>query len=241
MRITLDKFLGGKLKIYQPTKGYRAGIDSVILAACVKVLKGYNILDVGSGAGVISYCLAYRCKDITVTGIEQNIAYYSLAKKSLKLNYLKSKIIFLNKNFVNINNMESNIIISNPPWFRKNSTYISSNILVSESKIESLNLKLWIKKVSENLVSNGEYYTIFPYNRITELGKILREYFNIIRVYPIASFEKKSPDRAIVYAKKSANQNEFLEYNRIIIHKLDKSFKEHIDNVLKKGISFSLA
>ena len=41
---SIDEFLGGKLKIKQPKKGYRAGIDPVLLAASVNASKGDNIL-----------------------------------------------------------------------------------------------------------------------------------------------------------------------------------------------------
>ena len=33
-----DDFLGGKLRVKQPKKGYRAGIDPVLLAASVNCL-----------------------------------------------------------------------------------------------------------------------------------------------------------------------------------------------------------
>ena len=64
MKTSLDKFLGGKIKIFQPLKGYRGGIDAVLLASFVNVYKNSKILDLGSGTGLISFCLAYRCSNI---------------------------------------------------------------------------------------------------------------------------------------------------------------------------------
>ena len=55
MEISLDNFLDGKIKIYQPKKGYRAGIDAVLLASCVKASNKSKILDMGSGTGLISF------------------------------------------------------------------------------------------------------------------------------------------------------------------------------------------
>ncbi|MEL7181393.1 MAG: methyltransferase, partial [Pseudomonadota bacterium] len=31
--LTQDDFLGGKIKVWQPRRGYRAGVDPVVLAA----------------------------------------------------------------------------------------------------------------------------------------------------------------------------------------------------------------
>ena len=47
-----DDFLGGKLRVKQPKKGYRAGIDPVLLAASVNAHTGDNILDLGCGVGI---------------------------------------------------------------------------------------------------------------------------------------------------------------------------------------------
>ena len=95
MKTSLDKFLGGKIKIFQPLKGYRGGIDAVLLASFVNVDKNSKILDLGSGTGLISFCLAYRCSNIKITGIEKNSYYHSLSLKSVQLNKLKSKINFV--------------------------------------------------------------------------------------------------------------------------------------------------
>ena len=241
MEITLDKFLDGRINIYQPKKGYRAGIDAVILAACIKEKKNCKILDAGSGSGLISFCLAHRCKNVFITGIEKNKEYHFLAMKSLKKNKLKSEINFLNKNFKDLHNMKFHIIVSNPPWFPRNTTFQSKNLLINDSKIESLNLDFWINKVFSNLTSLGEYYTIFPYNRIKVLIKILKKYFNIIKVYPLASFKGLSANKAIVYAKKSNNKYKYCEFDNIIIHKSDKTFKSNINAILRKGNPLSLS
>lgn len=241
MKISLDNFLDGKIKIYQPIKGYRAGTDAVLLAASIKTFKGYKILDIGSGAGTISFCLSFRCPGIEITGIEKNENYFFLSEKSLKLNKFKSKIKFFNEDLSKFKNKKFNIVVSNPPWYPKNSTYKSTNKMINEARVESIPLKKWITYVSNILRYNGEYYTIFPYRRIEEIKKILKMYFNIIKIYPLASFENVAPNRAIIYAKKSNNLNQFSEHNKIIIHKIDKSFVKSINNVLKKGSSLCLA
>ena len=46
-----DAFLDGRLSISQPEKGFRAGLDSVLLGAAVGADDG-ALLDLGAGAGV---------------------------------------------------------------------------------------------------------------------------------------------------------------------------------------------
>ena len=58
--ITDDTFLGGKLSLFQPKKGFRAGLDSVLLAASINAKSGDKIFEIGAGVGVVSFCLMQR-------------------------------------------------------------------------------------------------------------------------------------------------------------------------------------
>ena len=46
-----DAFLGGRLVLRQPLRGYRAGMDAVMLAAACPARAGERVLDLGSGVG----------------------------------------------------------------------------------------------------------------------------------------------------------------------------------------------
>ena len=49
--LTRDAFLGGRLYLWQPRTGYRAGVDPVLLAASVPARRGESVLDLGCGVG----------------------------------------------------------------------------------------------------------------------------------------------------------------------------------------------
>ncbi|RJL18858.1 methyltransferase, partial [Paracoccus siganidrum] len=55
-----DGFLGGRLRIRQPARGYRSGADAVMLAAACPAAPGQRVLELGCGAGVASLCLGWR-------------------------------------------------------------------------------------------------------------------------------------------------------------------------------------
>ena len=66
-----DYLLDKKVKIFQPLDGYRASTDAVFLSALLSGVKPHEkILDVGSGTGAISLCLAerFKNKNISITG-----------------------------------------------------------------------------------------------------------------------------------------------------------------------------
>ena len=70
---TNDYLLNLKVKIFQPVDGYRASTDAVLLSSLPHNIKnGDKILDVGSGTGAISLCLAHRLHhhNVQINGLE---------------------------------------------------------------------------------------------------------------------------------------------------------------------------
>lgn len=70
IEVTDDAFLGGRVQIWQPAYGFRAGLDSVMLAAAVSASPRQRVCDLGVGAGTASLCLAARVPGLHLTGVE---------------------------------------------------------------------------------------------------------------------------------------------------------------------------
>ena len=96
--ITKDLFLGGKLSLLQPKKGFRAGLDSVLLAAAVNAKSGEKVFEIGSGVGTVLFCLMSRISGLKATAIEIMNEYHSLSLINAKQNNFKANLI-LKHNF----------------------------------------------------------------------------------------------------------------------------------------------
>ncbi len=81
-----DRLLGGRVRLIQPLKGYRAATDPVLLAAAVPVRSGERVLDLGCGAGAAAFCLAARVPGLELHGLEIQPAYLALADENARLN-----------------------------------------------------------------------------------------------------------------------------------------------------------
>ena len=92
MHETLDHFLGGRLQLFQPVEGYRAGIDPLFLSASLHPKSGEKILDIGAGSGIASLALALRCKTVTVTGLEIQQELVDLASRNRQINHLIERV-----------------------------------------------------------------------------------------------------------------------------------------------------
>lgn len=91
--VTEDGFLDGRLRICQPERGFRAGLDAVMLAAAVPAGAGDSALELGAGVGTASLCLAARtgCR---VTGIEIEPALVELANANAARNGMAGQVTF---------------------------------------------------------------------------------------------------------------------------------------------------
>ena len=85
--ITENSFLDGKLNILQPKKGFRAGLDSVLLAASVNAESGEKVLEIGAGVGTVLFCLMNRISGLEATGIEIMEEYHTLSLINAPLRY----------------------------------------------------------------------------------------------------------------------------------------------------------
>ena len=87
---TEGHLLGGRVRYAQPDRGFRSGIEPVLLAAAVPARPGERVLEGGSGAGAGLLCLAFRVPGIDGLGIERDEALAGLACENAVANGFRS-------------------------------------------------------------------------------------------------------------------------------------------------------
>ncbi len=103
----------------------------------LKDIDSSNIIEIGTGSGIISIMLAILIPNITITAVDINDKALELAKRNAIKHNVENKITFLNSNlFANIKENEKfDMCISNPPYIAadyklpKNVKYEPSNAL----------------------------------------------------------------------------------------------------------------
>jgi tRNA1Val (adenine37-N6)-methyltransferase len=89
---TVDEILGGRLRIIQKRRGYRFSIDSLLLAHFVRLREGDDLLDLGTGSGILALIMADRHRCGRVLGIEIQGELAMMAKRSVALNGLTGRV-----------------------------------------------------------------------------------------------------------------------------------------------------
>lgn len=88
----LHELFDGRLKLYQPARGYRFSIDSLVLAAFARCRCSGAVADLGTGCGVLPVLLARREGISRILGIELQPELADLARRNSLLNACRDKI-----------------------------------------------------------------------------------------------------------------------------------------------------
>ncbi len=117
---TLDQLKRFGLSIIQPIDGYRFTLDPLLLCDFTKAETEQQIVDLGTGSGVMALVLASMAPQARIIGFEQSRTTAALAEQNVSLNRLEQRITILNEDILNLRNHLpvscSDLVVSNPPY-----------------------------------------------------------------------------------------------------------------------------
>lgn len=171
----IDDLEINNLKIIQKNDGFCFGIDSVLLSDFAKNIKNNsNVLDFGTGTGILGFLLIAKNKIKKVIGIEVQPEIANMAKRSINLNKLDGQFEVINVNIKEIDKIlkidSYDAIITNPPYKKINSGKINDNRikLISRHEIEA-NLADFIKIGFRMLKDKGSMYMVHRAERLVDI------------------------------------------------------------------------
>lgn len=247
--LTEDGFLAGRLRILQPEKGFRAGIDSVFLAASIPCAEGDSVFEAGIGTGVAALCLLSRQPNVHVTGIELSARYAMLCEENAirngfqgNLRVIKADLREALRKDVASMPMPGSFqhAMANPPFHEEGKITASPNTLRSKAHaFASEDLELWMKLLHAMLASRGSVTVI---NRAEVLGRLLASMenrFGDIRIAPIYPRRGASASRVIVQGIKGSKAPLQI-LPGIVLHGEGNGFGPEAEAVLRDGAAFPL-
>src|SRR5258708_12366594 len=90
---TEDAFLGGQLRLRQPTFGHRAGHDAILLAAATSAQPGDRVVDFGAGVGAAGLAVAKRVAGIDIILVEIDPGLAEFARAQAASNRFQPKVV----------------------------------------------------------------------------------------------------------------------------------------------------
>ncbi len=237
--LSCDSFFGGRVRLYQPRKGYRAGIDAVFLSACVQPSEGQSILDVGAGVGTASILLLNRAAEklpFSVYALEKEKILSELSEKNALLNnvseFLTSVSSDLNK-ISDINQKSFDHVMTNPPFY--DGTMISPHALkATANHPSSVSFEAWIDFCIKRLKSFGTLTLIIPPERLSCFLKASDERLGDLHVYPLWQRVGMPAKRLLIQGIKD-RKTPLKLLSGLTLHETDRAFTPEAHDILWNG------
>ena len=107
-------------QIIQDPERFCFGMDAVLLSGFAHIKKGENVLDLGTGTGIIPILLEAKTKGGHFTGLEIQPESADMAARSVQYNHLEEKISIVTGDIKDASNLfgasSFDVITTNPPY-----------------------------------------------------------------------------------------------------------------------------
>lgn len=209
-QFTEDAFLGGQLRLRQPTTGHRAGHDAMLLAAATPARSGDRVVDFGSGVGAAGLAVAKRVAGIALVLVEIDPALAALARANGELNAVAADVIVLDvtsapSSFVaaGLGPDSVDVVLMNPPFndsVRHRASPDKTREVAHVARPETL--ESWIQAARRILRSGGVLSLIWRADGLAEVLAALDRGFGSLGILPVHADRASPAIRVLVRAIK---------------------------------------
>lgn len=220
-----------KFDIYQDDAEMKVGTDAVLLGAWSFKKNPKNILDVGTGNGIIALMLAQRFPNTQIDAVEIDTKAALQAQHNFQISKWNKRIKIYNENFLSFKPQTSyDFIISNPPFFDEQ--VLSGNLSRDTARHTlQLNLEQLVKKSIEISTQNFTLQLILPIDKLSHLEEIIRKHsLYINKLMYIKGRESATIKRLLVAL---SFQKTFLSVQTMIIEKKRHIYTDDYINLTK--------
>jgi tRNA1Val (adenine37-N6)-methyltransferase len=197
-----DAFLGGKLYLFQPLRGYRAATDPVLLAACCDAKPGQSVLDLGCGVGAAALCLASRVPGLRINGLELQPPYAALARRNAAragtdMQISTGSVLEMPKELRH--NFDH--VITNPPYHPPGGTP-AHDAGRDVARREEVSLADWMAAAVRRVAPGGWLTLIIRTDRLTDALLGLAPRMGSVTVLPFSPRPGRDAGRIVLRARK---------------------------------------
>lgn len=221
----LDDLQRNGYKIIQNEKLFCFGMDAVLLAAFARVREGEQVLDLGTGTGVIPILLEARTRGKSFAGLEICGTSADMARRSVQYNHLEEKVSIIQGDIKEADRIfpaaSFDVVTSNPPYMTANHGLVNPDMDKAAARHEIFcTLEDVVKQAARALKPQGRFYMVHRPFRMAEIIRIMCQYRlepkRIRLVYP---FVEKEPNMVLIEALRGGKPRVTVEPPLIVYEK----------------------
>jgi tRNA1(Val) A37 N6-methylase TrmN6 len=239
-----DAFLGGALRICQPKRGFRSGLDAVLLAAAIPAGPGETALEAGAGAGVASLCLAKRVAGFSIQGLEIDPELAALATANAARNGFEDRARFLagalDEPPPALAGASFDHVFANPPFLEAGEAVAARDPgrMVARQGPEGV-LHSFVDFCVRRAASGGSVTLIHRADRLDRLLGEMDGRLGAVKVFPLWPRAGVAAKRVIVSGRKGSRAPLQLLAG-LVLHGEGDGFTPEAEAVLRHGAALNL-
>lgn len=196
---------GARVPLDQPVRGYRAGLDAVLLAAALDLRDGAQACEFGCGAGAALLCAARLNAGAKFTAFEQDADMAALAASNATLNAFQHRIGIETGDALALAGTDRfDAVFFNPPFFDDQSALRPPSSEKRGAWISEAPLEDWIRAGLKSLRVKGQLVLIHRADRLGDILAALQGRAGSAGVLPVHPRAGDPAKRVIVRAVKGS-------------------------------------
>lgn len=190
-----DFFRFKKFTVLQSRCAMKVGTDGTLLGAWAE--GGRNILDIGTGTGLIALMMAQRFPDAQVTGIDIDPEAVGQASENVAQSVFCERIRIVECDAADFQG-QFDCIVSNPPYFEHSLTCPDNQRTLARHN-DSLTYDSLFRIVSRLLTEQGVFSMVVPFDyRPKVMESAALNGFFLQREWAVKTTPRKSPRRYLL-------------------------------------------
>lgn len=232
---TLDDFLGGRVRLLQSARGYRAGIDPVMLAAFAQAPEGARVLDLGCGPGAALFCLAARRPDLHLTGLDADADALALAARTAALNGMEARVAWLHQAVEDgIPRQAFDAVITNPPYLETGRGTAPATSRRDAHMEGGADLDRWLDEAIKALKPRGRLHIVHRADRLPQILHLIEGRLGAITIQPLWPRDGVEARRVLVAGIQGSRTPARL-LPGLVLHQDDGGFAPRAAAILRDG------
>lgn len=219
--------------IIQDPKRFCFGIDAVLLSDFAKVKKNENVLDLGTGTGIVPILLEAKTQGAHFTGLEIQPESADMARRSVAYNHLEEKVSIVTGDICNASEIfgkqTMDVITTNPPYM------IGQHGITNDADAKTIarhevmcSLEDIVRESARVLKPNGRFYMVHRPFRLAEIMSLMVEYrLEPKRMRMVHPYVDREPNMVLIEGMKGAKSRMTVE-KPLVVYKAPNEYTDEI-------------